>query len=172
MSSPRASISPSGPAISRIRTSSPGAWRRTAWSFAQRNGVPQSPADLADHNCLTFEYHSGGKSWRFDGPKGAVKVRVSGNLHTNNGEILHAAALGGAGLALLPVWQSGSDIQAGRLKTVLDDCRVGPSGGIYALYPHNRHLAPKVRVFVDFLAARFGPEPYWDAGLQPLENGG
>ena len=132
-------------------------------SYLERNGVPQSPADLADHNCMTFEYHASGKFWRFDGPGGAVKIQLSGNLHTDNGEILHAAVLGGAGLALLPIWQSGSDIQAGRLKTVLDDFRVGPSGGIYALYPHNRHLAPKVRAFVDFLAARFGPEPYWDA---------
>ncbi len=132
-------------------------------SYLERNGVPQSPADLADHDCVTFEYHSSGKIWRFEGPEGAVKVQVSGTLHTNNGEILHAAALGGVGFALLPTWQAGSDIQAGALKPVLGDYRIDPSNSIYALYPHNRHLAPKVRAFVDFLGGRFGPEPYWDA---------
>lgn len=64
-------------------------------SYLERNGVPQSPADLADHNCMTFEYHASGKFWRFDGPGGAVKIQLSGNLHTDNGEILHAAGAGG-----------------------------------------------------------------------------
>jgi len=42
---------------------------------------------------------------------------------------------------------------------------------VYAVYPHSRHLSPKVRVFVDFLAGRFGPVPYWDASLHVLSGG-
>ena len=64
----------------------------------------------------------------------------------------------------LPSFIVGEDLQAGRLVAVLADfTMVGAT--VNAVYPHARHLSPKVRVFVDFLAERFGPEPYWDAPL-------
>jgi len=69
--------------------------------------------------------------------------------------------LGGAGLALLPTFIVGDDLREGRLMTVLD--RFIPQDmTLNAVYPHARHLSPKVRAFVDFLAVRFGPRPYWD----------
>ncbi|MEI8396329.1 MAG: LysR substrate-binding domain-containing protein [Rhodospirillaceae bacterium] len=55
----------------------------------------------------------------------------------------------------------GADLQAGTLVGVLTDF-VARDGAVYAVYPHSRHLSPKVRAFVDFLAERFGPRPYWD----------
>ena len=68
----------------------------------------------------------------------------------------------------------GPDIQSGALSRVFAEYEVSPGAldtSIYAVFPYNRHLSPKVRVFVDFLAGRFGPVPYWDASLHVLSGG-
>lgn len=131
-------------------------------TYLERAGVPETPDELVHHNCLTFEYQARGKVWQLKGRDGTKKVPVSGSLHTNNGEILLAAVLGGLGLAMLPTWHAGKEIQRGALQAVLTAYEVGPTSNIYAVYPHNRHLAPKVRAFVDFLVQRFASEPYWE----------
>jgi DNA-binding transcriptional LysR family regulator len=65
------------------------------------------------------------------------------------------------GLTILPTFIVGRDLQSGALVSVLSEYLAQPLA-LHALYPHARHLSPKVRAFVDFLAERFGPRPYWD----------
>ena len=72
-------------------------------------------------------------------------------LLTNSGESLRTAAIAGLGLAPAPEWLVADALVAGRLTRVLADYEP-PSGGIYAVYPTNRLLAPRVRVFVDHIA--------------------
>ncbi len=93
-------------------------------------------------------------------------VRVDGRFQVNNGDALRAAACQGLGVALLPTFLVGQDIVEGRLARLLPDF-ADTFGGVYAVYPHNRHLSPKVRAFVDLLVERFSPEPAWDAPFQP-----
>ena len=88
-------------------------------------------------------------------------MRVKGNLRLNDDEALTAAVQGGLGVALLPTFLVGRDLQAGRLRAVLSDY-VPSERHIDAVWLPNRHLPAKVRAFVDFLRERFGPEPYWD----------
>ena len=78
---------------------------------------------------------------------------------------MRAAALTGLGIAELPTFLIGPDIEVGRLKTVLDRYPQ-PAFGIHVLYASNRYLAAKTRAFVDFLAERFGDEPEWDRFLR------
>ena len=85
-------------------------------------------------------------------------------------DVLRAAALRSAGLVLLPSFIIGADLCAGRLVSVLPGYRV-PELGIYAVYPHSRHLSAKVRSFVDFLVPRFGERPAWDAWMSNDGNG-
>ena len=85
----------------------------------------------------------------------AESVTVSGNLETNYAEVLMAAALAGSGIVLLPLWLAGPQLTSGELVEVLPDWQAQDSA-IYAVYPHARHLSPKVRVFVDFLAEQVG----------------
>lgn len=128
-------------------------------------GAPERPQDLADHNCLVYTRHHGNVNWNLGGPDGLAEVRVGGNLRTNNTEAVHAAALGGLGIALLPSWLVGQEVQSGRLVEVLPGYRAAPGAldtGIHALYPADRHLSTKVRAFVDFMVERFGPRPYWE----------
>jgi DNA-binding transcriptional LysR family regulator len=82
-------------------------------------------------------------------------------MSSNNGDTLRVAALGGLGLVNLPTFIVGGDLQTGTLATVLDKF-IAQDLTLNAVYPHPRHLSPRVRAFVDFLAERFGPRPYWD----------
>ncbi len=125
------------------------------------HGAPEAPDDLMRHNCLTYGPHYPHKEWFFRTDEGRRAVRVVGNFQTNNAQALRLAALGGLGLALLPTFIVGSDLRQGLLRPVLSQF-VSSDTGIYAVYPHNRHLSPKVRAFVDFMASRFGPNPSWD----------
>jgi DNA-binding transcriptional LysR family regulator len=130
-------------------------------SYFEEFGIPNIPQDLVKHNCLDY-IHSGDKGqWRFNGPGGAVSVPVSGRLRINDDEALSQVVLGGFGLALLPTFIIGRDLQAKRLKSVLSEY-IPVEQHVYALYLPKRNLPLKIRVLIDFLIERFGSEPYWD----------
>jgi DNA-binding transcriptional LysR family regulator len=129
--------------------------------YFARHGEPRTPKDLARHNCLTYTHFNPQESWRLRGPTGDITVPISGNLRLNDDEALSAAVLGGLGVALLPTFIVGRDLQAGRLRAVLSNY-VPSERFIHAVYLPSRHVAPTVRAFIDFLLERFSPNPYWD----------
>jgi len=135
--------------------------------YFRRRGRPTRPEDLRDHRCLTYAYLRSHDEWRFVGRGGRHAVRVTGVLCANNGDALLEAARAGLGVTFLPTFIIGDDLRSGRLETCLDDFEVEPTA-VYAVYPERRHLPPKVRVLVDFLADRFGDVPVWDRGLPTL----
>ena len=134
-------------------------------AYLGRKGRPQTPRDLARHNCLFYAYESFQDKWSFEGPGGRETVRIQGNFQVNSSEAVREALLGGLGIGLVPTFTVGPDLKTGALEEVLASHR--PMGGAgsyaYAVYLPNRHVSPKVRALVDFLVERFGPEPYWDA---------
>lgn len=131
-------------------------------AYLKARGVPASPDDLKAHDCLCYNSIPMSHDWRFVAENGQPwPVEVRGRLSANNGDTLKVAALKGLGFANLPTFIVGSELQAGTLVTVLDKF-VAQDLAVNAVYPHSRHLSPKVRAFVDFLAERFGPRPYWD----------
>lgn len=130
-------------------------------SYFECHGVPIAPQELVNHNCLDY-IHSGDKGqWRFNGPEGAVTVNVSGRLRINDDEALSQVVLGGFGMALLPTFIIGKDLQAKRLRSVLSEY-IPIEQHVYALHLPKRNLPLKTRVFIDYLSERFGAEPYWD----------
>ncbi|MDO8606902.1 MAG: LysR family transcriptional regulator [Phaeospirillum sp.] len=133
-------------------------------AYLERRSMPLVPSDLEGHDCLT---HSGmvAAEWRFVSPDGRpLQVGVHGRFHADNGDVLRVMALAGLGVVLLPSFFLGDDIRAGRLVPLLEGF-VPLDVSLNAVYPHGRHLSPKVRAFVDYLAESFGPEPYWDRGI-------
>lgn len=119
-------------------------------TYIARNGVPPTVHALTNHNCLlgtldTWRFREGGKN--FD-------LRVQGNWRSNNGRALLQAARQGLGLVQLPSFYVDEDLAAGELVAVLEDFNPTDTG-VWAVYPHNRHLSAKVRLFVNFLAERF-----------------
>ncbi len=129
--------------------------------YFARHGVPRVPRDLERHNCLTYTYFNPQDPWRLRGPEGDISIRATGNLRLNDDDALSEAVLGGLGIAVLPTFIIGKDLQSGRLLSVLSDY-VPLERHIYAVYLPNRQLSAKVRAFIDFFLERIGPEPYWD----------
>jgi hypothetical protein len=84
-------------------------------------------------------------------------------MDSNNGEVLRQWCLAGHGLALKSLWEIADDLNAGRLEILLPD-HPPPGHAIYALYPQNRFLSSRVRVFIDYLAEIYGPVPPWERG--------
>lgn len=137
----------------RIVMASPAYWDRMS--------RPRHPNDLKNHDALIYDYLSDPDTWTFKGPEGRISVTVSGRMRANNGEVLLAAAKRGLGVDFAPTFFCCGEIQSGELEVVLSDYEDDPIS-VYAVYPHKRHLSPRVRAFVDFLADRFGENPYWD----------
>lgn len=123
--------------------------------YLRTHGAPKTPQDLTRHNCLTYEYASRDE-WTFiDAQARVSKVRISGNLNSNNGELLAEAAAQGVGIVYEPTFIVGPQIRAGRLVPILQDFEA-PRVPIYAVYTSRKHLSARVRLFVEFIAERFG----------------
>ena len=113
------------------------------------------PADLGNHRCLVYELRRRPTEWVFRDAAGvAVTVNVDPAVLANNGEILASMAAAGAGVIYLPDFVVDEALASGHLRRVLHGFR-GDEIGVHAVYPAVRHLATKVRVFVDFLADWF-----------------
>lgn len=122
--------------------------------YIAKHGAPDSPEDLARHNCLTYEYALR-NAWAFRDAAGRERaVRVAGSLNSNNGDLNVAAAVQGVGIALEPDFIVGAQLKAGDLVPVLE-AFVTPISPIYAVYPSRRFLPAKIRAFVDYLVERF-----------------
>ena len=118
-------------------------------AYLNQYGVPRTLDDLSQHNCLlgTRDY------WHFV-EKGIEKnLRVSGSIQYNSGYSLVDAALKGLGIVQLPDYYVQKHLASGALVSVLDNYRE-PKESIWAIYPHNRQLSPKIRLLVDYLAER------------------
>jgi DNA-binding transcriptional LysR family regulator len=133
-------------------------------AYLKQHGTPKSPADLARHNCLTYAYAGHQGEWRFTRHGRDQVVRVSGNVHGNNGDILCSAAAEGLGVIVQPTFLVYQLLREKKLAHILEDWEIDEST-IYAVYPSRQFLTPKVRSFIDFLVERFGRNPYWDKGL-------
>jgi DNA-binding transcriptional LysR family regulator len=127
-------------------------------AYLARRGVPAVPADLARHDCIVYTRLATGNRWHFAGRDGPVVVEVTGRFRTDNSEAVREAVLGGAGIAVAPVWLFPDEIGAGMLTILLTEFE--PTHlPIHAVYPSRRHLASKVRAMIDFLGAEFETSP-------------
>lgn len=139
-------------------------------AYVERRGAPRTADDLKDHDGLAYANLAPADNWRLRGPDGRVaSPRVACRLRANNGEALVAAAAAGLGVVVLPDFLVAEELRAGRLVTLLDD-HEAPPVDVFVVYPHARHLSSKVRLFVDFLASRFGPTAAQDDA--PAATGG
>ncbi|QUS38594.1 LysR family transcriptional regulator [Tardiphaga alba] len=143
-------------AIDRVVCASP--------DYLKEHGTPKLPEDLRKHALLTYGLLLTGNRWKLTGKDGDHWIQPSWTLCVNNAEVLRDAAVRGRGIALLPTFIAGDALRDGTLQSVLKPYRAPPLT-LYAIYPPTRHLAVKVRLFIDFLVARFAGTPSWDAGL-------
>ncbi len=129
--------------------------------YLKKYGTPKNLKELNQHNCLTFNLQGGQqRGWHFKESNRTVVVRTSGNLDCNDGELLHRWCLEGYGLAWRSTWEIQSELVSGKLVTVLDDFAL-PHYDIMAVYPQQRYLPLKTRLFIDQLKAIYATPHYW-----------
>ena len=116
-------------------------------AYLKENGIPNLLSELSQHNCLLGTLDS----WHFKEAGKAKSIRPSGNIRVNSGFGLVDAALKGLGIVQLPDFYVEEYIKNGELISLLSTFQ-NKNEGIWAIYPHNRHLSPKIRILVDYLA--------------------
>ena len=128
-------------------------------TYLARQGTPVHPSELVQHHILAYSYWSSRDEWAFDGPDGAVVVKTTPCLRSNNGDTCRAVALAHEGIILQPSFMVGADLAAGTLVELCPGYRALEMG-IHAVYSSRKHVAPKVRLLIDFLVEHFA-EPRW-----------
>jgi len=125
--------------------------------YFQRRGMPQRPEDLLNHACLRYRYPGGQQLQAWNLSEGEpVSLRIPVTLSFNSIEALIHATQEGLGIAYLPDFTLCQPVDARRLVPVLEQ-HTQEQGFFSALWPSNRHMLPKVRVFVDYLAQHMLP---------------
>ncbi|MBV8036388.1 LysR family transcriptional regulator [Roseateles sp.] len=122
--------------------------------YLEQRGVPKSPQELVEHECLRFAYQAGPQRWSFRKNDAVDNVEVNGRLAVNNSDVLRETVLGGLGIALLPQWLVKDDVRAGRMRRLFEKYDVNPQDQticVYAAYLPNRRHSRRVRTWVDFL---------------------
>jgi DNA-binding transcriptional LysR family regulator len=118
--------------------------------YLKQFGRPRNPADLRNHNCLSYLNVNDGKAWPYEEDNKRKWQSVTGNFQSDNGDLLHEAALSGCGITLLPTFIVGDSIRDGKLEVVLEDYEESDFN-VYAVYQHTRHLSVKIRTLIDHL---------------------
>ena len=121
-------------------------------AYLAKHGTPLRPDDLGTHNCM---WMTNSPTWTLkDGDK-PIRIKVSGNLHTNSGDLLRQAALIGLGITIKSIWDVEDLFRTGKLVPVLPDFPVISDAAIWAVYQPQRFVPAKIRAFIDFFADRF-----------------
>ena len=130
-------------------------------SYITQAGNVNSPDDLLNHNILRLSAVEQWNDWIVDLCNIENLSNVRSNFEANSADALYHAALAGLGIARLPTYLIAQDIAEGRLINLLPDL-TDTESNIYAVYMMKRNMSPKIRVFLDFLAKRFGSTPPWE----------
>lgn len=134
-------------------------------AYLARHGVPKTPHELMQHNCIGIRQGSDGYGvWRLSAGKQTETLKVRGNLSTSDGEIAVNWALDGHGILMRAEWDIAKYLRSGRLRQVLENWQTPPAD-IHVVYPQRHQLSARVRAFVDFLAQHFEKSSTRAAGL-------
>ena len=130
-------------------------------SYLKQRGVPERPADIANHDCIYWRVVAGGGAWSFLKDGEPVSVPVRSRLLVSNFAAQREAALRGLGLAILPLLSVREDLEAGRLVSVLPDYQAH-HGVLSLVRPPTPFEPPKLRVFIDFITAALREQARYD----------
>jgi len=142
-------------------------------SYIALHGRPQHPHDLQRHHCVNYFSAKTGKivEWDFAKDGERIQMRVPGRIAVNDSNAYMTATLAGMGVAQMPAFAICPYLQSGQLELVLEDWSVDPLP-LHVVYPQNRHLSAKVRVFVEWISELFADHPalHIRAGRCPLTD--
>ncbi len=133
-------------------------------AYLERRGTPRRIEDLRKHDCVLFPPLAPKGLWTLRRGRRKYSAQVAGAFETDDMDAVRAAVAAGLGIGVLPLYMAGDALQKGQLVPLLRQFQVVPESAIYLVYLPNRTLSTRVRALIDFLAARFGPVPPWEAG--------
>jgi DNA-binding transcriptional LysR family regulator len=123
--------------------------------YLERNGEPQSLADLANHRCIIHRQNDDAYGvWRFMRDEHSEVMKVQGAMSSNDGDIVLGWALDGHGILIRSEWDLAKYLQSGRLRVVLPDFSL-PAADLFVYYPNRRNQSARARAFIDFLVEHF-----------------
>lgn len=137
-------------------------------SYINTHAPVTVPQDLTEHRVIAYSNFSSGNEWSFTGPDGEHKVLTRSVIRCNNGDTCRSIALSAGGILLQPSFMVSEDIRRGDLVELLPAYR-SVELGIYAVYPTRKHLASKVRAFINFLVEQF-EQVDWESGYPTPKN--
>jgi len=132
--------------------------------YLEKYGTPRTPSDLKNHRVLHYNV-PGVNSWKLTDKNGKqYSLNVNAKMIANNGDFLKDMAVAGHGIVSSPTFISWQAITTGSLVPILTDYPLQQLSA-YAVYPQRRYLSQRTRILIDFLAERFGDNPYWDQNI-------
>ncbi|WP_296240022.1 MULTISPECIES: LysR family transcriptional regulator [unclassified Psychrobacter] len=129
--------------------------------YLERMGTPKTFDDLTEHEFLQYGMSKSSAIELIDKQGKNHQVAVNGKIKANNGDFLREMAVKGHGIAFLPTFITYKALISGELVPILQQYQL-PTLNAYAVYPKNRFLSQRCRYLIDFIAERFGDNPYWD----------
>ena len=129
-------------------------------SYLARHGTPTRPEDLARHDCILSRERAVLNRWQFRVDGVIRTIDVTGRLAVDEGELQMQLAVQGLGIVRLTRLTVAQAVRSGALVPLLGAFSADDPVGIHAVYPHRRHLAPRVTAFVNFLIEKFTPPPW------------
>jgi len=127
-------------------------------SYLETHGIPERPAELANHDCIFGPNSFGRESWTFKRRNTIISVDVTGRICTDSGPGLYASAVAGLGIAQASTAMCGAELRSGTLVALLTDYMLEPVE-VYAVLPGGPRPSAKVQAFTDYLAATLSVEP-------------
>ncbi|MDC8758164.1 LysR family transcriptional regulator [Janthinobacterium fluminis] len=129
-------------------------------SYLNKHGRPQHPNELLQHRCVNYFSSKTGKTheWDFTRAGERLQMPLPGQIALNDANTYMAAGLAGLGIMQMLNFTVLPYVADGRLETLLDDWTTDPFP-VHVVYPQNRHLSAKVRVFVEWIAEVFSNHP-------------
>jgi DNA-binding transcriptional LysR family regulator len=124
--------------------------------YFEKRGIPKSPAELVDHNCLLYGGLMELEKWPFRGPKGRFSVSVRGNLSSNSVETIRAGVLAGVGIGLFAKISLADELHHPDVMTVLDEF-LDEVRDISLVWPKRHFVPARVRHVTDFFAKAIPP---------------
>jgi DNA-binding transcriptional LysR family regulator len=126
--------------------------------YLAAHGEPRHPTDLLQHNCIVYTGFAKGNRWVFDSEQGRQTIDVPSTLGVNSADAMYGAVLDHVGIARVPHWVVGADLERGRVRKLLPDDYPTPLP-ISIVYPQTRVLSPRARCFIEFVLKEIAAAP-------------
>lgn len=129
-------------------------------AYLDRHGRPTHPNDLANHRCVNYFSSKTGKIFAWDFSRGDEEIQITApaSLAVNDSTAYTSAGLAGIGIIQMASYSMEPYVSSGQLELLLEDWISSPLP-VNVVYPQNRHLSAKVRVFVEWVADLFVTHP-------------